>query len=149
MKAESGVYSNLMPPVFAEVVLRVYTKKQKFYGLVQAGYRAILADLHATNSPPNSQPNPASDLSTVANSRALTPPATEAPSTPKATSRNASFTFGSGTTPFSNNEFTTVSPSFAPASPTQGGKKVKGRKRSREDMVLTTGAANKKRKASW
>ncbi|PPQ88883.1 hypothetical protein CVT25_009118 [Psilocybe cyanescens] len=148
MKAERGVYSNLMPPVFAEVILRVYTKKQRFYGLVQAGYRAILASLQATSSPPNSQPISASDLSIALDPMAPTPPATEAPTTPKATSRNASFTFGSAATPFSNNEFTTVPPTFAPASPTEGNKKAKGRKRLRDDVTLTPGAANKKRRAS-
>uniref|UniRef100_A0A8H8CEV3 HD domain-containing protein n=1 Tax=Psilocybe cubensis TaxID=181762 RepID=A0A8H8CEV3_PSICU len=79
MNADNGVYSNLMPPVFAEVVLRVYTKKQKFYGLVQAGYRAILAELQATSSPSGTQLNQSAGILAVADPRALTPPITEAP----------------------------------------------------------------------
>ncbi|KDR74242.1 hypothetical protein GALMADRAFT_269180 [Galerina marginata CBS 339.88] len=145
MEAGPGVYSNLRPTFFAEDLLRVYTKDAKFYGLVQAGYRAILAELEARNSPPA--------ITIITDPTVPTPPATEAPSTPTAHSRTSSFTFtaaggsGSASTPFANNAFTTVSPSFAPPSPTRAGKKPRGTKRAKPDTsASTSGASAKKRK---
>lgn len=117
--AQRGDYSGLMPQWFAEDLLRVYTKKPQFFGLVQAGYRAVLAKMEF-------------DLAQTSDTMALTPPATEAPCTPRAEShsRNASFTFptapGLSTTPFSNNSFTTVPSSFVPGSPTRSSKKRRG-----------------------
>lgn len=75
----------------------------------------------------------------VADHLSPTPPATEAPSTPKAHSRSTSFTFGnmlgsgSGTTPFANNTFTTVDKTYVPGSPSQNTKRAKGIKRTRND----------------
>ncbi|TFK53350.1 HD-domain/PDEase-like protein [Heliocybe sulcata] len=43
--AGPGDMSQLMPEVFGEVLLRIYTKDQRFYGIVQAGYRAVLANM--------------------------------------------------------------------------------------------------------
>lgn len=153
LEAGRGVYSNVMPPCFAEVLLRVYTRKPKFYGLVQAGYRLLLADLQATTKPADD--SHVASMSTDPRTPTIptvTPPLTEAPSTPKPHSRSSSFTFptgGSGVavTPFSNNQFTTVSPTFAPDSPTQGNKKAKGRKRSRDETSSLTTSTAKKRKA--
>jgi deoxynucleoside triphosphate triphosphohydrolase SAMHD1 len=118
----------MTPQWFAEDFLRVYTKKPQFFGLVQAGYRAVLAsmpdevdlDRLETLVVPSTL-----DL----DSMAPTPPATEAPSTPKAKAhtRDNSFTFpsasGPSKTPFLNNSFTTVPPTFTPGSPTQNSKK--------------------------
>lgn len=121
--AQRGDYSGMTPPWFAEYLFRVYTKKPQFFGLVQAGYRAVLA-----NMPTQFDLERPETLVTPSNldSTALTPPATQAPSTPKTKdhSRNNSFTFpvasaSSTTTPFSNNSFTTVPPSFAQDSPSQ------------------------------
>ncbi|KAF9073214.1 hypothetical protein BDP27DRAFT_316397 [Rhodocollybia butyracea] len=36
-----GTYSTLRPWVFAEVLLRVFTKEEPFYGIIQKGYRKI------------------------------------------------------------------------------------------------------------
>lgn len=123
LKATRGCYSNLMPQYFAEILLRVYTKKAEFIEIVQAGYRAILKDLEDQNGLfklIESDPDQA-DLSETSNglssmSPGPTPPVTESPSTPKrgskTHSRNASFTMKgnegrdpSYSTPFSNNEF--------------------------------------------
>jgi len=41
--AKRGDLSLLMPANFAEVLLRVYTKDVRFFGIVQAGYRSLLA----------------------------------------------------------------------------------------------------------
>ena len=43
--AQRGDYSGMMPQWFAEDLLRVYTKQRQFFGLVQAGYRAVLAKM--------------------------------------------------------------------------------------------------------
>ncbi|EPQ59809.1 HD-domain/PDEase-like protein [Gloeophyllum trabeum ATCC 11539] len=43
--AGPGDVSLLMPSVFGEVLLRVYTKDERFFGIVQAGYRAVLAEM--------------------------------------------------------------------------------------------------------
>ncbi|KAF8954102.1 hypothetical protein BDZ97DRAFT_1928819 [Flammula alnicola] len=136
-RAERGDYSNLMPQYFAEDLIRVYTKKPEFFGLVQAGYRSILASMQdrTQHDDLDNLVVPSINLDPMA----PTPPATEAPSTPRLHSRNASFSFtaggggnGSAATPFSNNSFTTVSPSFAPASPTRAGR-GRSNKRRRDD----------------
>ena len=118
----------MTPKWFAEDFLRVYTKKPQFFGLVQAGYRAVLAKM------PNEIDFERLETLVVPNtldldSMAPTPPATEAPSTPKAKghSRDNSFSFasasGASNTPFSNNSFTTVPPTFTPGSPSRTSKK--------------------------
>ncbi|KAJ4475018.1 HD-domain/PDEase-like protein [Lentinula aciculospora] len=43
-KARDGDYSSLRPLVFAEVLLRVFTKKEEFHGIIQAGYHRIQRD---------------------------------------------------------------------------------------------------------
>ena len=110
----------MTPQWFAEDLLCVYTKKPQFFGLVQAGYRAVLANM------PNEID---SELPDTSDSMAPTPPSTEAASIHKAKghSCNSSFSFpipsGSPTTAFSNNSFTTVPSTFAPGSPSQTTKK--------------------------
>jgi len=96
----------------------VYTKKPQFYGLIQAGYRAVLATLDEYSQKLLDQKIPDSQIDTeglgpvitdgeplkgfMKNTtgtgtvvEAPTPPETEAPSTPKTHSRNTSFSFGS------------------------------------------------------
>ncbi|PFH47823.1 hypothetical protein AMATHDRAFT_6386 [Amanita thiersii Skay4041] len=125
-KAGRGDYSTLMPQYFAEVLLRVYTKKPEFFGIVQAGYRAVLETLNDDNTayldafPLSFEP------------KSITPPDTEGPTTPRVLSRVSSFTFGTGSGTFSNNNFTTVPPSFVPPSPTRGFRRTRSRKRLRE-----------------
>ncbi|KAJ3573732.1 hypothetical protein NP233_g2239 [Leucocoprinus birnbaumii] len=110
--AEKGDYSTLQPDCFAEVLLRIYTKKPEYWGRVQAGYRQILDRMSVEET-------------TAVD--AITPPATEPPSTPPA--RTSSFSLDPGasagprtlTKRFSNNNFTTVDPSYSvPKSPTRG-----------------------------
>ncbi|KAH8115674.1 hypothetical protein DFH11DRAFT_1299236 [Phellopilus nigrolimitatus] len=121
-KAESGELSTLVPACFAEIQLRIYTKDSRYYGLIQAGYRAVLQTLSMDDLV-------ASDESHLTDSPS--PPITEAPSTPRAPvsqpgSRNVSHSGnsasgapGSVKTPFANNKFTLVGHSFVPPSPTQ------------------------------
>ena len=96
----------------------MYTKKPQFYGLIQAGYRAVLATLDEYSQKLLDQKIPDSQIDTeglgpvitdgeplkgfMKNTtgtgtvvEAPTPPETEAPSTPKTHSRNISFSFGS------------------------------------------------------
>ncbi|KAL9713864.1 hypothetical protein Ac2012v2_003476 [Leucoagaricus gongylophorus] len=113
---EKGDYSTLQPDCFAEILLRIYTKKPEYWGRVQAGYRQILDFLSIEGT-----------ISTT------TPPATEPPSTPVQASSFVRDSGGSAetrpTSQFSNNSFTTVSPSFSmPRTPSRGG----GTKRVRE-----------------
>jgi hypothetical protein len=136
--AQRGEYSGMTPQWFAEDFLRVYTKKPQFFGLVQAGYRAVLA-----NMPNQSDLDRPETLVVpgILDSMAPTPPATEAPSTPKAKahSRDNSFSFLTASlpsaTPFSNNSFTTVPPTFTPGSPSRNSKKRRSAsaKRSHDD----------------
>jgi len=109
-----------MPAYFTEDLLRVYTKKPQFYGLIQAGYRAVLATLDDYGQKLLDQKIPDSQIDTeglgpvITDGESLkgfmkntagfdtgtvveapTPPETEAPSTPKTHSRNTSFSFGS------------------------------------------------------
>lgn len=141
-KAGPGDYSNLRPPLFAEEVMRVYTKKSQFFGLVQAGYRAILEELERSSTPP--------PLAASADPGRSTPTVSEAPSTPRA----SSFNLGSsgsvhvvGATPFSNNSFTTVSPGYAPPSPTRLPRKAKRpRSKDENDLLLDAGRTEGPRK---
>ncbi|TFK33680.1 hypothetical protein BDQ12DRAFT_637222 [Crucibulum laeve] len=141
--AGRGDYSNLMPQYFAEDLIRVYTKKPQYFGLVQAGYRAVLAAMENSAPFPLSPPLDAV-LEGDGTTSLKTPPATEPPTTPKAQSRQASFTFlsvgaSSTATPFSNNSFTTVSPRYMPTSPTQTAKRTRSvAKRAREEDPEST-----------
>jgi hypothetical protein len=126
-----------MPNCFVEVLLRVYTKNTDYFGIVQAGYRAVLDQMNAMHDDSAMMMN--DDDSAFESSFPLplitnadrTPTATEAPSTPRPFSRNNSMTFG--TAPITNNSFTTVSPTFRPPSPSAAHKKPKSKKRSREN----------------
>ncbi|KAF7776488.1 hypothetical protein Agabi119p4_4881 [Agaricus bisporus var. burnettii] len=129
--AEKGDYSNLQPELFAEILLRIYTKKPDYWGRVQAGYRRILENLNTTIS-----------TGEYIGVTAITPPTTEPPSTPPALSQTLEGEGSCGTsakvrrgslTPFSNNSFTTVPPTY-PMSPTRGGRK-RSRDRSGESPV--------------
>jgi len=118
LKATRGSYSNLMPQYFAEILLRVYTKKAELIEIVQAGYRAILRDLEdqighlAFESDLPDQVDVDENSSRIGlQKRSMnlepTPPVTQAPSTPKMSGSkiHSSVTYS---TPFSNNEFMTV-----------------------------------------
>lgn len=86
--AEKGDYSTLQPECFAEVLLRIYTKKPEYWGRVQAGYRRILDSLSVEGTTPP-----------------LTPP-----------DRALNLRMGgcsSAVGQFSNNSFTTVSPWYS------------------------------------
>ncbi|EAU82497.2 metal-dependent phosphohydrolase [Coprinopsis cinerea okayama7 len=43
--AGPGVFSGLLPPIFAEVMLRIYTKKPRYWYDVQSGFRALLEEM--------------------------------------------------------------------------------------------------------
>ena len=135
-----------MPQYFAEILLRVYTKKAELIEIVQAGYRAILRDLEdqigrlALNE---SDPPDQIDVD-KSSSRRLglqidrkrsmnlepTPPVSEAPSTPK-TSGPKIRSSVKYSTPFSNNEFMTVCKSTRLASPSR---KLEKRKETGGDV---------------
>ncbi|KAJ7062810.1 hypothetical protein C8F01DRAFT_1135312 [Mycena amicta] len=44
-RAQRGDYSTLMPQYFAEIKLSVFTKLPQYFGVVQAGYRAVLKSI--------------------------------------------------------------------------------------------------------
>ncbi|KAJ7124520.1 hypothetical protein C8R44DRAFT_148982 [Mycena epipterygia] len=88
-RAQKGDYSMLMPPIFAEVFLTVFTKHPQYLGLIQAGYRAVLKSI----------PDGAT-------------PKIEAPSTP---TRGHSRTGSSSS--IAENSFTTVPLNYAPTTP--------------------------------
>ncbi|KAF8825609.1 hypothetical protein HHX47_DHR6000056 [Lentinula edodes] len=90
-KALDGDYSSLRPFVFAEVLLRVFTKKEEFHGIIQAGYHRIQRDTpHSPGDAPETvvvkvaeggQPIPVSDHTTRSITRGsealMSPPVTE------------------------------------------------------------------------
>ncbi|KAG7441654.1 HD-domain/PDEase-like protein [Guyanagaster necrorhizus] len=100
--AQPGDYSSLVPSVFGEVLLRVYTKKAEYYSDVQAGYRALLSKIAGRPSV------------TV-----RTPPATETSSTPGPSRNNgvAALDRSPGGSRYGENQFTTVERGYIPASP--------------------------------
>ncbi|KIK56330.1 hypothetical protein GYMLUDRAFT_47095 [Collybiopsis luxurians FD-317 M1] len=93
-KASDGSYSTLRPLVFAEVILRVFTKKREFHGIIQAGYRRI-PDLDVSLTPGPSpgtvaveiasdgqltigqMPQSAAAPTTIESDASMSPPATE------------------------------------------------------------------------
>ncbi|KAI3605683.1 sam domain and hd domain-containing protein 1 [Moniliophthora roreri] len=117
--AQPGDYSTVMPTTFAEVLMRVYTKESKYHYIVQAGYRSVLESFRQAQSPPTS-----AEAAQIA-----TPPATEAPTSPRTTSfynpsdnasppdANTNKRTNSMVTSFSANEFTTVTPNYGLATP--------------------------------
>lgn len=114
-RAESGDVSLLMPEKFCELLLRVYTKEERFIGLVQAAYRHVLRSFP--------MPGGTAETATIV----PTPPATEAPSTPTALTSalglgvpqsRTSRPFGR-TPSFSDNQFTTLPPNCQSRSPTR------------------------------
>ncbi|KIM78005.1 hypothetical protein PILCRDRAFT_608246 [Piloderma croceum F 1598] len=124
-----GDISLLMPAVFGEILLRVYTRDARFYGVIQAGYREVLQTMSITDEV---------DLTTV------TRPATEAPSTPRSHTRNRSFgTPLPGSMTRSNNSFMTVPPDHAPTSPSH---KVLKNKRDRDISTERAAGSSKKKR---
>ncbi|KAF7331095.1 HD-domain/PDEase-like protein [Mycena venus] len=54
--AQKGDYSMLMPPIFAEVYLTIFSKHPQFVGLVQGGYRAVLKSIPDSFSSTTTEP---------------------------------------------------------------------------------------------
>src|SRR5882757_519729 len=88
-----------MPATFGEVLLRIYTRDVRFFGLIQHGYRLILQEL--PSSPEHEPP-------TSSSARISTPTRVGTASPVRSSSGQA----------FSNNSFTTVEPGYVPLSPT-------------------------------
>ncbi|CCM00278.1 uncharacterized protein FIBRA_02308 [Fibroporia radiculosa] len=141
--------SLLMPSVFGEVLLRIYTKEKEFHGLVQAGYRTLLAQMPEPLPDPLDSPEP----------RELTPPLEfQVPSTPPMRKRplsrvqSAGARFFSGesdiTPSLSQNSFTSVPKNYTgrPQSPTH--KKSNGQKREREPEVGSGSPPLKKKRGA-
>ena len=93
-KAEPGDISSLMPATFGEVLLRIYTRDVRFFGLIQHGYRLVLQDLPQFPTSSSNHPSTPTKAGAVSPLRS------------------------SGGRVFSNNSFTTVEPGYAPPSPT-------------------------------
>lgn len=104
-RAEPGDISSLMPVTFGEVLLRIYTRDVRFFGLIQHGYRIILQDLPPLPGAFHSNP----------------------PSVPTRTGTGSPVR-SSGSRVFSNNPFTTVKPGYVPQAPA-----VEHAKRRQED----------------
>ncbi|KAF7300958.1 HD-domain/PDEase-like protein [Mycena indigotica] len=104
--AQKCDYSMLMPPIFAEVKLTVYTKRPEYLAFVQAGYRAVLQSI--PEDLPATPPVSARPLESVG---PLTPPREKSNSLPR--SRTASL---ASLTP---NEFTTVPMNYVPSTPSR------------------------------
>lgn len=111
-RAEPGDISSLMPATFGEVLLRIYTRDVRFFGLIQHGYRLILQGL--PSSPEEEPPTSGSDQPSTPTRVGTTSPARS-----------------SGGRVFSNNSFTTVKPGYIPPSPT-----AEHVKRRREDDTV-------------
>ncbi|KAL0063992.1 hypothetical protein AAF712_009060 [Marasmius tenuissimus] len=121
-QAQPGDYSTIMPKSFAEVMMRVYTKKPQFFGVIQAGYRTILHKI-----PDDIDIDHNYGTSSIGETTIATPPATEAPSSPRTDSVETLPGSSTGTRsikPLSKkgselNRFMTVNPSYAPSSPSK------------------------------
>ncbi|KZT13237.1 HD-domain/PDEase-like protein [Laetiporus sulphureus 93-53] len=117
--AQPGDISLLMPAVFGEVLVRIYTRDSRFHGLIQAGYNALLTTL------PSISDGPAS--STLWDDLRLTPELEHTALAPRPTKRTFSRVQSAGARLFSvsPNNFTAVPADFT------GGKRArKGEGRS-------------------
>ncbi|KAH9963277.1 hypothetical protein BC827DRAFT_1194617 [Russula dissimulans] len=123
LNVKRGDLSLLMPKVFGEVLLRVYTKEFRFYGIVQAGYRKLIDRIRHMTEPTSID---------IQGSESDGIP--ELPSTPRTFTRVSSFnkSFSTGAEPGDSsengspflNQFTTVGKSYGkspvfPTSPTR------------------------------
>jgi len=128
-RAEKEDISLLMPEKFGEVLMQVYTKEERFMGLVQAAYRHVFRSLPI--------PDEQSEIATAM----PTPPMTEAPSTPRTLTRSLGLGVPStqASRPFrrtpslSENKFTTLPPNYQSRSPSSMASR--SLKRSREASV--------------
>ncbi|KZT23172.1 HD-domain/PDEase-like protein [Neolentinus lepideus HHB14362 ss-1] len=109
--AGPGDMSYLMPSVFSEVLLRVYTKDERFYGIIQAGYRAVLANMpeitpddalpnsHSTDTAPATDTagitsfNSEGDLAAMFRDN-TPPPSSHVPALPESSISSSSRVFG-------------------------------------------------------
>ncbi|KAI6119258.1 hypothetical protein EDD17DRAFT_1482744 [Pisolithus thermaeus] len=153
-KADHSDISLLMPSVFAEVWLRVYTKDCQFFGLIQAAYRQILKMLQPSEGAATSDeqqpadevaPEELDDPEVMVNEQLHRPSTPLASNTIGANRRGRTF----GRTPsFSDNAFTTVPPNFRDVSPSRKPRSKRARegeesgsmpaKKSRIDGVETS-----------
>ncbi|KAJ7740601.1 hypothetical protein B0H16DRAFT_1566945 [Mycena metata] len=84
-RAQEGDYSMLMPPLFAEVVLTIFTKHSQYLGLVQAGYRAVLKsipDVPTLQTQPSTPTRGHSRTASLTENSFTTVPINYAPTTP-------------------------------------------------------------------
>lgn len=137
-KAKKEDISLLMPEVFGEVLLRVYTRDDRFFGIIQAGYNTLLKALGGGPSEDPLQSPP----------RSPTPPVFPAPSTPPRKTRPLSRVHSAGarllslgTTP-TPNTFMAVTKDFQgrAASPTR-------RKSGKRERDAEKGESPPKKKA--
>jgi hypothetical protein len=123
-RAEKEDVSLLMPEKFGEILIQVYTKEERFMGLVQAAYRHVFTSVPI--------PDAQSETATIV----ATPPSTEAPSTPRPLARtplgvpSAQPSGSFGRTP---SRFTTIPPDCQSRSPSMMASR--SLKRSREASV--------------
>ncbi|CAL1701912.1 unnamed protein product [Somion occarium] len=109
--AEPGDISLLMPAVFGEVMLRVYTRESRFFGLVQAGYRECLKQFNPEGMSQSTD-------------------GTKTPILDSGTAASSSSSVASLSTRWQDNKFTTVGINFQPPSPGKGTKRGLGREGS-------------------
>ncbi|KAJ7039439.1 hypothetical protein C8F04DRAFT_949938 [Mycena alexandri] len=85
-RAQEGDYSMLMPPLFAEVYLTIFTKHPQYLGLVQAGYRAVLKSIPDVptlqTQPPSTPTRGHSRTASLTENSFTTVPLNYAPTTP-------------------------------------------------------------------
>ncbi|KAH7914820.1 hypothetical protein BJ138DRAFT_1098348 [Hygrophoropsis aurantiaca] len=100
--ADPGDISLLMPSSFGEGLLRVYTKEKDLWGIVQAAFRVVLSTM----------PISTDDATNTRMSETLTPPLTEACSTPRTLSRvtSSATVAGSGSEPRPGSRFMDIPP---------------------------------------
>nr|GAT43933.1 predicted protein [Mycena chlorophos] len=90
-RAQRGDYSTLMPQYFAELKLSLFTKLPQYFGLVQAGWRAVSAsiieELNRPSTPTPDRPHKhkrTTSLGSLGGNSFTTVPLTYAPDTPGA-----------------------------------------------------------------
>lgn len=125
-----GDYSTLRPECHAEVLLRIYTKKKEYFGIIQAGYRQCLkqypgSELVGSDYAPTPL-FPIAELPSATTTNSLDLEFSTTPTAPRAFSRHSSaITLSSVGSMFADNTFTTVPTSFVPSSPSRENRRAR------------------------
>jgi hypothetical protein len=138
LAVDNAHFSTSLPAQFAEASLRVYTRDARFFGLVQAGFRAVLAGVPGFAATPTAADDEVASAA-AGPSRTASLATLPFPGTPPAPSATPGGSAGGETPTIRINPLNTVPVDYPPASPTRA-------KRVRTASGASVGARDAKRR---